>query len=126
MVCFHLGQTLPLSPLDSPRDWSHQWDQQQPPLKGEACFVVMLIGVRRKAKWLPRTLDSMPPVAFWLGAGVFTWTRSRQAAVADVAAFNRLQVRKAVDGKASRLWAAVGWGICGHESTVRVLERGQL
>lgn len=104
--------------ITDPRDWSKRFDHQQPPLPGEACYVVMLIGVRRKAKWQRRTLDSMPPVAWWLGAGLFTWTRSRDAAFNDTAQFNRSQLRKRGP---VRLWAAVGWGCCGFEETIRVI-----
>jgi hypothetical protein len=78
----------------------------------------MLIGVRRKAKWKPRTLDSFPPIAHQLGAGLFTWTRSREAAFNDACQFNRSQLR---GGKPVRLWAAVGWGVCGFVETIQVI-----
>jgi hypothetical protein len=98
----------------------------------------MLIGIKRKAKWQPRTNDAQPPVAFVTGSGLFTWTRSLEAAAKDVQAFNANQRRRVgkgaiikPDGTAVRLkpgvtlWAVVGWGIAGYPETVRILEGGQ-
>lgn len=124
MVCFHREASLPLSPLIVARDWSKTWDGQQPPLKGQLAFCTMLVGVSKRSHWQPRTADSMPPVAFRLGCGLFCWTHSREAAERDVRQFNANQLQK-LDKRGVRLWAATGWGVCGFPETVRVLERRQ-
>ena len=115
---------IPVSPLDSPRDWSHRFDQQQPPLKGEACFVIMLVSLRKRARWRPRTLDSVPPIVAMTGAGMFTWTRSAAAAAKDVAGFNANQLRQVEQHNRICLWACVGWGLAGYDLTVRPLVKG--
>lgn len=104
------------------RDWSHAWDKQQPPLKGQPAFCTMLIGVARKARWQPRTADSVPPVAFRLGIGLISWTRSSEAAASDVAQFNATQIRM-MRKRGVRLWACIGWGVTGYPETIRIIER---
>ena len=115
---------IPASPLDSPRDWSHKWDGQEPPHKGEPCYVVMLVGVKKKSGWQPRTTNSMPPIVYQLGACLMTWTRDVEAARRDCHTFNRNQVAKLAKGGKVTLWAVVGWGCCQFPSTVRALAEG--
>jgi len=115
---------LPPTVTSAARDWSHTWDGCQPPLKGEACYCTMLIGVRKKSRWLPRESYVLPPLAYQLGGGLFSWTRSFEAALRDAREFNARQLERVHrNPKRERitLWAACGWGVCGFESTVRIL-----
>jgi hypothetical protein len=72
MVC----KATSLPPIDfpkgitDPRDWTHLFGHGKPPIAGEACYVVMLVGVKKKARWQPRTVDALPPIVLMLGACV--------------------------------------------------------
>lgn len=124
MVCI-IQQPEFTKSIHDPRDWSERFDHEQPPLKGQLAFCTFLIGVTKRSRWQPRTADSLPPIAFQLGAGLFSWTHSREQAERDVRTFNGNQLRN-LGKRGVRLWACVGWGCCGYPETVRVVERGAL
>lgn len=128
MVAIPLGVRAPeLSPLDSsPRDWSHKWDGHEPPQRGEFAYCILLLGVRKKANWRPRTPDSEPPVAFVLGSMADWWGRHYWIVERDVREFNLRQMKRVATHHKERitLWAMAGYGCCGFYETVRVIRKG--
>ena len=126
MVALYPGVRAPeLSPLESPRDWSHKWDGCEPPNKGEYCFCVLLLGVKKRTRWQPRTPDAEPPVVFVLGSMADWWGRHLWIVERDVHDFNMTQMRKLRDPKGRiTLWAMPAFGCCGFYETVRVIRKG--